>query len=85
MRDILKTLARPTGDTLAAWVMALGPDSPCFCCGYSLRVHWADKSPVRPDSRLLRCRRCGTEVSGEGACEVADDYAEVKRYEQAAA
>jgi hypothetical protein len=69
----METSIRPTDDTLAAWVMALGPDSPCFCCGSTLKVTESRTTPVRVGSSLLRCPRCGAEISYAGATEARCD------------
>jgi hypothetical protein len=66
MRD---TWRRPAGDTLAAWLMKLGPDSQCFCCGSSLTLPHPDVDTGGTVSFRLTCARCGAEVLGE---DVAD-------------
>ncbi len=68
MSDAMTVQSSPAAETLAVLVMALGPGSPCFCCGYPLEICLAAK-PVAVTSgavpALLSCPQCGAGVSLE--------------------
>jgi len=54
----------PIGPTLAGYLLALAPGSPCLCCGSPLQGPPAASWP--PDSSALFCSRCNAAISSEG-------------------
>lgn len=71
MSDIIETSMWPNDDTLASWIVALRPDSPCFCCGSPLRVPLISINCGEAVPARLTCSRCGAEVSCD---EVAETF-----------
>jgi hypothetical protein len=53
----------PTGPTLARYLLALAPGSPCLCCGSPLLGASAASWP--PDPPALFCSRCNAAIGSE--------------------
>ncbi len=71
MRPTVRTPLERQATTFASWLEALGPGSPCFCCGAPLCDSSVATETGHTGTRALTCSRCNAGVSPVGAPAIA--------------